>query len=101
MSPARKEAQRTLANLRSFVRRDQLTGWVRRSARPQYEFASRAVVVLEDVEGVDAAGPFADRLRDLRDEAIAAGLLTPGQVLKADSAAVAAADHRRRFNICA
>lgn len=95
MSPARKEAQRTLANLRSFVRRGQLTGWVRdRSARPQYELAAIAVCVLEDVEGVDAAGPFADRLRGLRDEAMAAGLLTPGQVLKADASATAAADRR-------
>ena len=91
-----KNAQRALARLRSFVRRTGLTGWVKdRSARLQYEDAALAIVELEDASGVDTAGPYADRLRTLRDEAIAAHLLTHGEVLVADQRAVERADERR------
>jgi hypothetical protein len=91
-----KNAQRALARLRSYVRRTGLTGWVKdRNARLQYEDAALAIVELEDASGVDTAGPYANRLRDLRDEAIAAHLLTHGDVLAADQRAVERADERR------
>jgi hypothetical protein len=81
----RARATRELANLRSFIRRDGLTGHVReRSARFNYERALAAIVAVEDAEGVDAAAKLSDRLRRLRWEASDAGLLTPSEILTAD-----------------
>lgn len=86
-TPERQRARRALANLRSFVRRPGLTGWVReRSAAPQYRDALAAIIAVEDVEGVDAAADLGDRLDALRDEARAAGLLTPAEELDAGRA---------------
>ena len=86
-TPERQRARRALANLRSFVRRPGLTGWVgERSARHNYERALAAVIAVEDVEGVDAAADLGERLTALRDEARAAGLLTPADELDAGRA---------------
>lgn len=82
------EVRRTLNNLRGVVRRTGVTGYQDRSARYQYEQATRAVLAFEDAEGIDAAAPYGDRLRVLRDEARAAGLLTDSEALAIDIAAV-------------
>ena len=88
-----RNADRRLGNLRSHVRRGGLTGWVKhRDAFHQYRLAYEALIELEDVVGVDAAGSRGERLRALRIEAQDAGLLTPEQIIRAEHHAVDNAD---------
>lgn len=84
---------RHLASLRSFVRRTDLTGWVReRNANVQYERAYRAIVDYEDLVGVDETEDFGDRLRNLRWEAAEKGLLDPADVGELERRAIASLD---------
>lgn len=83
-----REARRALGNLRSFAHRQGLTGWVDRDASWQYQRAYRAIVVLEDLQGVEATAPFADRLMALRHEAMRKHLLDAGQIIAAENAAL-------------
>lgn len=79
------QARKDLNNLRGFVRRTGLTGWVKdRNAAWRYECAVASVAAVEDALGVDAAAALSDRLTDLRREAMSCHLLTPGEVLAAD-----------------
>jgi len=88
------KARKAINNLRSFVRRAGLTGWVReRNARTQYQAAFEAVVRVEDAHGIDAAYALGQRLDDLRREAVSAGLITAGDVLDAESAVIARIDN--------
>lgn len=84
-------ARRRIRNLAACVRRD-VTGWVRgRTVAGHYKDAFAALIAVEDALGVDRAGPLCDRLRDVRWQADAAGLLTPGEILHAEARALAAA----------
>lgn len=75
-SPELLKARKALNNLRAYVRRTGLTGWVKdRDAGGSYRRAFEAVVKLEDAHGIDAAAALSDRLTELRREATAAGLL--------------------------
>lgn len=82
-----QRAQRELNGLRGFVRRKGTTGWVERSAKHNYQAAFAAVVAVEDALGVEAPESIrlADRLDALRREAQAAGLLSPREILAAES----------------
>ena len=76
----RKRAHRELSNFASYVRRP-VTGWVKeRSAEWSYEKALKAVVAVEDAEGVEAAAGLHDRLRTLYFEAREAGLLSTDEI---------------------
>lgn len=76
----RLEAERRLRNFRGVVHRKGTTGWVDRGAAPQFRRAFEALVAFEDLAGIEAAGKLADRLREVRVEAMARGLLTATQV---------------------
>ncbi|HEV7805379.1 MAG TPA: hypothetical protein VGO80_06160 [Solirubrobacteraceae bacterium] len=89
--PTIVQARRRIRNLAACVRRD-VTGWVRgRTVAGHYQDAFAALVAVEDALGVDRAGPLSDRLRDVRWEAQAAGLLEPAEILDAETHALAAA----------
>jgi hypothetical protein len=76
--------------MRSFIRRQGLTGWVKdRSAARHYRRALAAVVAAEDALGVDAATSLSDRLTALRWEAQDAGLLSPEEICTAEREALA------------
>ncbi len=77
---ARQRARRELSNFASFNRRP-TTGWVRnRSAAWSYEKSLKAVVAVEDAEGVEATAGLSDRLRTLYFEARAAKLLSINEI---------------------
>lgn len=83
-------ARRRLNNMASFIRRPGLTGWVKdRDARSQYHHALRAVLAIEDADGIDAAAPFSDRLTALRQEAQAARLLTAEDICEIEREVIA------------
>ena len=92
--PALVEARRRIVNLAACVRRG-VNGFVfGRSVAGHYESAYAALVAVEDALGVDRAGPLADRLRDVRWDAQAAGLLGPCEVLDREARALATAPPR-------
>lgn len=83
LAARRRLAQRELRNFRTFVNRRELTGWVKdRNACAQFRGSLRAIVALEDAGGVDAAAALGDRLREIRVDAMARGLLTAADVIK-------------------
>lgn len=88
----RREARRHLANLAAIVRRvENFEGTGRNyaateaSARWNFERALRAVVAVEDAEGIDAAAALSDRLTALRQRATAAGVLSVADVARVES----------------
>lgn len=89
-------AQRELANMRSFVRRKNLTGWVKdRDAGYAYRSAFAAIVRVEDAHGVEVAGPLSNRLMRLRQEATERHLLRIEDVGRLEREAIAEVDRSR------
>lgn len=83
---ARDEARRRINLLRANCRQ-QAIGTGRNinascaAARNNFACALRAVVEIEDAEGVDAVAGLSDRLTAARQEAMTDGLLTAGDVI--------------------
>lgn len=88
--PLVQRIRRSLNNMRSFIRRSGLTGWVKdRNIAYGYQNLYADMVRLEDRDGItDTLGALDDRLTALRREAMRAGLLTPEQVSDAERAAI-------------
>lgn len=84
MSTLRENAKHHLDIFSGYARRG-ITGWVS-SARGDYENALRAVLAVEDAEGVTAAAGLSDRLRRLYHDARDAGVLTTEDIHKAENA---------------
>jgi hypothetical protein len=92
----RARARRTLNNMASMIRRQGLTGWVKdRNVSYHYEAVWYHLICIEDAEGVEATTKLSERLRVLRDEARAAGMLTPEEIGDAERKAVKRADAER------
>jgi hypothetical protein len=92
--PLVQQIRRSLNNMRSYIRRTGLTGWVKdRNVAYGYKNLYADMVRLEDRDGItDTLGALDDRLTALRREAMHAGLLTPEQVSDAERAAIDAVD---------
>lgn len=90
------KARTALDNMRAYVRRAGLTGWVKdRSADGQYVRAFAAIVAVEDAHGVDVAAPLSDRLTSLRWEAERAGLIDRAEVGDLERRAMANVDREK------
>jgi hypothetical protein len=89
-----RRIRRDLNNMRAFIRRDDLTGWVKeRSIAYGYENAFANLVRLEDLTGVTPdVAKLGDRLTALRQEAQRAGLITPTEISEAEHAAITTVD---------
>ena len=96
--PTIARARRDLANMRGFIRRTGLTGWVKdRGAAGQYERAFAAILRVEDKLGVtDETVKLGARLLELRLEAQRAGLLEIGEIIHAENRAMATVDDERQ-----
>lgn len=99
-SPEIRKARRELDNMRSFIRRAGLTGWVKdRNAGGHYRHAFEAIVRVEDAHGVDVAGPLSDRLMELRHEGERAGLIRRHEVGELERRALADIDRENARRI--
>lgn len=90
MTAPQHAASRELAKLHSIVSRREHDGQ-NVAARRAFGGAYRAVLAVEDADGIQAAGALADRLTDLRQRAMRVGLLTAGDVCEVETGAVAEA----------
>lgn len=92
----RGKAQQQLQRFAAGVRRIERHGFGRNeegsrgAAKYNYGRAFELVVAVEDAEGIEAAANLSDRLTDLRQRAMAVGLLSAGDVLDIEKAVLAA-----------
>lgn len=84
-----RRLRRTLANMRTVVRRTGTTGRNARGVSGHYVTAYGLLLRLEDVAGVEYAAPFGERLTALRIEAMERGLISPADVLEGETRAAA------------
>ena len=84
-------ARRRIRNLGACVRRDVTGGSAAARSPGTTRTRSRRSSAVENALGVDRTGPLSDRLRNVRWEAQAAGLLEPAEILDAETHALAAA----------
>jgi hypothetical protein len=92
---AESAAKRSLRNMAQMIRRTGTTGWVKnRTVTGHYREVFEQLVIIEDVRGVNATAKLSDRLRDLRDEARAAGMLSVDEIGPAEQKAITNADQR-------